>query len=395
MRKRVTIGLANKNHILELCPKEVVAILNEKEQAILETIRQNPFYSQQEIAESVGMSRSAVANSVSDLIRRNYLLGRAYVINDDAPVICIGGMNVDRKFYAQQELILKTSNPVTSSVSIGGVGRNIAENLGRLGENVLMLSRAGEDQDWELIKSASQAYMNLRQVEVSPDHATSSYTAVIDLDGEMSMALANMAVCDSMTVAWLEQYEALLLRAKAIVVDLNLPKESLAYLIELGKTHQLPLALIPVSAPKMAHLPKDLSGVEWLIVNQDESEIFFETPVSSAIDFHALADQWLTTGVKQVLVTRDAESMVYANQSGTKMELTPKKVVQMVDATGAGDSLSAGVLFGWLNDHTPEDILAFGLTNAYHTILSQDTVRKNLSRHTFLQERKELFPHES
>ncbi len=373
----------------------MVAILNEKEQAVLEVIRQCPFYSQQEIADQIGLSRSSVANLISDLIRRNYLLGRAYIINDETPIICIGGMNVDRKFYAQQDLILKTSNPVTSSVSIGGVGRNIAENLGRLGENVLMLSRAGEDQDWDLIKEASQAYINLRHVELAPDQATSSYTAIINLDGEMSMALANMAICDTMTVPWLKQYETLLSRAKALVVDLNLPQESLAYLIHLARERELPLAVIPVSAPKMVHLPKNLTGVEWLIVNQDESEFFFDTLVQTEQDFKELANRWLATGVKQVLVTRGAQTMVYANQTGVLKELTPKSVEQMVDATGAGDSLSAGVLFGWLNAYDPDESLAFGLTNAYYTILSSDTVRKNLSRHTFLQERKELFSHES
>ncbi|MBJ8350241.1 PfkB family carbohydrate kinase [Streptococcus zalophi] len=373
----------------------MILILNEKEQAVLELIRQHPFYAQQEIAEQIGLSRSAVANMISDLIRRNYLLGRAYIINDEVPVVCIGGMNVDRKFYAKQELILKTSNPVSSSVSIGGVGRNIAENLGRLGENVVMLSRAGDDQDWDLIKSASESYMNLRQVDICPEEATSSYTAIIDIDGDMSMALANMAICDGMTVSWLEQYENLLSRSKALVVDLNLPQESLVYLIKLARERNLALAIIPVSAPKMVNLPKDLTGVEWLIVNQDESEIFFDKSLGSSENLESLAKLWLQTGLKQVLITRGAKSMLYANQDGKRQVMTPKMVQQMVDATGAGDSLSAGILFGWLNEFSSQETLEFGLTNAYYTIQSQDTVRKNLSRQSFLQERKELFTHES
>ena len=365
--------------------------LSEKEQAILEVIRKLPFYSQQDIADALGMSRSALANNISDLIRRNYLLGRAYIINDDAPVICIGGMNVDRKFYASQALIQGTSNPVSSSVSIGGVGRNIAENLGRLGETVIMLSKAGNDHDWELIKSSSEAYINLRHVDVSPESSTSSYTAVIDVDGEMSIALANMAICDSMTVSWLQQHETLLSRAQALIVDLNLPQDSLTYLIELAKQKEVPLAIIPVSGPKMSHLPRELKGVEWLIVNQDESETFFGRQVNSEADFKDLAQLWLDCGVKQVLVTRGGKSMHYANQDGVSLEVEPKLVEHMVDATGAGDSLSAGVLFGWLNGHETKACLEFGLTNAYHTILSTDTVRKTLSRHQFLQERKELF----
>ena len=54
--------------------------LSEKEQAILEVIRKHPFYSQQDIADAVGMSRSALANNISDLIRRNYLLGRVIAL---------------------------------------------------------------------------------------------------------------------------------------------------------------------------------------------------------------------------------------------------------------------------------------------------------------------------
>lgn len=369
----------------------MILILNEKEQAVLEIIRQHPFYSQQEIAEKLGISRSAIANMVSELIRRNYLLGRGYIINDDVPVVCIGGMNVDRKFYAKNELVLKTSNPVSSSVSIGGVGRNIAENLGRLGEDIVMLSRAGNDQDWDLIKIASESYMNLRKVEISPNQATSSYTAIIDVSGDMSIALANMTICESMNVSWLEQYETLLSRSKALVVDLNLPKESLVYLIKLARERELALAIIPVSAPKMSNLPKNLKGVEWLIVNQDESEIFFNKSLKSNEDIEALANLWLQTGLKQVLITRGSRSMLYANQNGKRQFMTPQIVQQIVDTTGAGDSLSAGILFGWLNDFSLRETLEFGLTNAYYTIQSQDTVRKNLSRHSFLQERKELF----
>src|SRR5690625_2625254 len=67
-------------------------------------------------------------------------------------IACIGGMNVDRKFYAKDSLQYETSNPATSSVSVGGGARNIAENLGRLDERVRLFSVSGEDGDWEMIK---------------------------------------------------------------------------------------------------------------------------------------------------------------------------------------------------------------------------------------------------
>ena len=57
----------------------------------------------------------------------------------DSYVLCIGGMNVDKKVQLLENLVLETSNPVVSSLSAGGVSRNIAENLGRLGVPVKML----------------------------------------------------------------------------------------------------------------------------------------------------------------------------------------------------------------------------------------------------------------
>ena len=387
--------MENESHFKTLILSEVIPILKEKEQALLESSRQYPTNSQKEISEQVGISRLSVTDMTLEFNRCDYTLAKENTINNDMPVICIGGMNVDRKFYAKKELIMRTSNPVSSSVSIGGVGRNIAENLGRLGENVVMLSRVGDDQDWYLIKSTSESYMDLQHVEVCQAQETSTYIAIIDSDGDMSMALANMAICDSMTVSWLERYESLLSRSKALVVDLNLPQESLFYLIQLARKENLGLAIIPVSVPKMFNLPKNLTGVDWLIVNQNESEFFFDKPLDSGGDIEDLAKLWLETGLKQVLITRGAESMLYANHNGQRHFMTPKFIPQVIDTTGAGDSLSAGVLFGWLNYFDIQETLEFGLTNSYYTIQSQDTVRKNLSRYSFLQERRELFTHKS
>lgn len=103
--------------------------LNDNEQAVLERIRKDPYISQQDLAVEVGLSRPSVANIISGLIRKGYILGRAYVLNESEPVICIGGANVDQKFYIKNKAQLGTSNPVNVSQTVGGVARNIAETL--------------------------------------------------------------------------------------------------------------------------------------------------------------------------------------------------------------------------------------------------------------------------
>ena len=69
---------------------------------------------------------------ISGLIKKKYILGKAYIVNEEDSIICIGAANVDRKFYCDTDLQSMTSNPVKSTKSIGGVARNIAENLGDL-----------------------------------------------------------------------------------------------------------------------------------------------------------------------------------------------------------------------------------------------------------------------
>ncbi|MBF0698718.1 carbohydrate kinase [Streptococcus danieliae] len=370
-------------------------MLTEREREILDLIRQDPYQSQQELANQVGYSRSTVANLISSLVQKNYLRGRAYILEDSKSVVCIGGMNLDRKFYARERLQMGTSNPVGASLSVGGVGRNIAENLGRLEEDVLLLSLVGDDHDGEQLKALTQSYVNLKYVEKQSHHPTSSYVAILDEDGDMTLALANMTICDEMTPSWLSKYENLLLDAKGIVADLNLPKESLDYLIQLAREHGLQLAVVPVSAPKMKHLPQDLTGVEWLIVNLDESEAYLDLQLGDGVSKKDLTQAWLGHGLKQVLITDGVDTMVYAHQDGTYLELQPVKLEQVVDATGAGDALASGVIYGWLNGLAIQETLQLGLTNSYYTISSQDTVRPTLSKERLAKERKELFTNET
>jgi pseudouridine kinase len=103
-----------------------------KKDQLYQLIRANPFISQQDLAVELRLSRSAVAGHIAGLIRERRLLGRAYVLPDKRPVMCIGAANLDRKLRTIAAMQLGTSNPATAEEVYGGVARNIAENLARL-----------------------------------------------------------------------------------------------------------------------------------------------------------------------------------------------------------------------------------------------------------------------
>lgn len=103
-----------------------------KKEQLYQLIRANPFISQQDLAIELRLSRSAVAGHIAGLIRERRLLGRAYVLPDKRPIVCIGAANLDRKLRTLAPLQLGTSNPASAEEVFGGVARNIAENLTRL-----------------------------------------------------------------------------------------------------------------------------------------------------------------------------------------------------------------------------------------------------------------------
>lgn len=370
-------------------------MINRNEQRVLDVIENDPFISQKDIAEELNLTRSTVATIISSLTHKKYLLGRAYVVNKSNNIYCIGAMNVDRKFNLSEKMVLQTSNPAVSSVSVGGVVRNIAENLGRLNYDVSLFSLGGLDEDFNIIKTATEPYVNMQHVSQIPGFATGMYNAILDADGEMQLAIADMEINEEMSRTWISQYESILIQAELIVLDLNLPRETVEYLIDLSRSHQVDLFIIPVSGPKMNRLPEDLTGVDWLIVNQDESESFFNMKVESEEDFQELVDRWLATGLENVVITRGIESSAYGNQKGERLNLQPPVVDRVVDVTGAGDGYSSGIIMGHLEGLSPKESIQLGMTNSYHIIQGETNVRHELSNERLLKEKIQLFEKEN
>lgn len=366
-------------------------MLNSNELKVLQIIKENPFITQNDIGKELGLNRSTVATIISSLGEKNIILGRSYILKEEtSAVYCIGGINVDRKYNLIGDLVEGTSNPAHSQVFVGGVGRNVAENLGRLGHDPYMISVGGYDQDFEFIKKKSQDFINFQYVKQLHDYSTGSYSAVLNGEGEMQFAISVMEVLNEMDVKFISAFQTILKDAKLIVVDLNLPLETVEYLTEFSRSREIDLVIIPVSSPKMKNLPKSLDGVKWIIVNQDESESFFGVKIKSDEDFDNLIDSWLETGVEQVIVTRGKNYSVYGNNKGKRLKFFPPMTDNVIDVTGAGDSYSAGVIHGHLLGLSPEETIEYAMTNAFYTIQTDSTVREDLNKNKLEEQKNSL-----
>ncbi len=359
-----------------------VSDISRKEQ-VLEWICQNPFISQQELASRCGLSRSAVAGHIASLIREGRLLGRAYLLPAQAArnILCIGGANLDRKLRVLGAFQMATSNPVAQAESHGGVARNIAENLARLGCQTALLSAFGDDAAGLAMRNQLQGLgVDLDPSLVLQGQTSDSYSAVLDANGDMLLALAHMELVDALTPACLQERIGARQRAGMLCADMNLSAQSLTWLLQLGQ-QGTPLALIAVSQPKMARLPQDLRGLSLLILNLGELASLLGR---DALDEHEVEAAFAAVharGVAQLVLTRGAQGVLCSQGDGVQ-QLRAPALPQVVDVTGAGDAFAAAVCATLL--HSPQNLAQAcrnGVAAAAVTLQSARTVSLDIGPH--------------
>jgi pseudouridine kinase len=355
-----------------------VTELSKKDQ-LYELIRANPFISQQDLAVQLRLSRSAVAGYIAGLIRDRRLLGRAYVLPDNRPIVCLGAANLDRKLRSNATLKMGTSNPARQDESFGGVARNIAENLARLATPVSLITVIGDDSSGSaLLAHAEAAGIDTRGTLKLQGICTGTYTAVLDDHGEMMLALADMALYESLTPEFLATRQPQRMVGALTVADMNLPKETLASLLEDARRDAIPLVIVAVSQPKMARLPEDLRGLRLLILNQGELETRAGHALKTEADLLAACRLVQSQGAQDVIVTRGGTGVVYTSAGGIAHLEAPD--AHIVDVTGAGDAFSAAVC--WSMFHGSEDLLLAcrrGLRLSAMTLECEETVCPYLS----------------
>ncbi len=388
--KLITLNICLKNKQKFKVEFFVRYSLNDNEKKLFDLIKEDPFVSQQELAEKMNLSRPSVANLISGLVKKGYIHGKAYIVNDSNKIVCIGGANVDRKFHVKGKIQFGTSNPIASSQSAGGVARNVAENLGRLGFDVSLITASGVDAEWNFIEETSAAFMDLKEVISLSNGATGSYTAVIDQTGELVLAMADMDIYDEITPELLQPRLAKFIQAKCIVADLNLPADTLSFILQFAQGRNIPLVFITVSAPKMNRLPKKLHGLTWIITNRDETEAYFNIQLKDEDDLEEAVQMWLDTGAENVVITNGKKGALIGNKEQGTVHVPAMEITKVQDVTGAGDAFSAAVIYAWLEGEDLMTIGKAGTINSAKTIQTDYTVRQDLSREQLKHDMEEM-----
>ncbi|MXQ14110.1 carbohydrate kinase family protein [Microvirga makkahensis] len=289
-------------------------------------------------------------------------------------VTCIGGATVDRKYRAGKPVQLRTSNPVTSERSFGGVARNVAENIARLGVKSSLVSLLGRDEDGNAIRrDLMRLGIGTQHLATSGEHPTAEYVAILGPDGDLALGLADMAIFDSLSPSLLHQVWPET-SSSWVFADCNLPSPTLHDLLDLARRDARMLAIDAVSTLKVMRLPRDLNGVGLLFLNLDEAQAFLGHPSTSPRE---TATALLECGAARVVLTLGAGGLIAMDRTAfTSVASMPAKVV---DATGAGDALIGGTLAALFRGQSLAEAVRTGTVAAALTVECPHSVRPDLS----------------
>jgi pseudouridine kinase len=297
-------------------------------------------------------------------------------------VVVVGGINLDTLARIEAATVRGSSNPGRTIAAPGGVGRNVAENLARLGSPVRMVGAVGHDHAGDLLMSGlAQLDIDTSRVRRAPDLRTGTYTAVLGSDGDLDVGVADMAATESVVPADLGG--SLLADASWLVLDGNLRTDTIAHGLRLAAARGVPVALDPVGVAKAARLGP-IPGVHTFSPNAAELAAW-----SGTADRDRAIARAHEQGVEVVWLRNGAEgSMVYRpGAAPVRIALPPAEVV---DVTGAGDAMLAAYVHRMRAGDEVEDAAWFGAAAAWLTVGSPSAVRADLTETLVRTTLKEL-----
>ncbi len=360
--------------------------MTKRERQILEIIKENPMISQNDIGEKLDITRSSVGVHITNLINKGHIKGRGYILTLDEYVTVIGGANVDIIGYPRDSLNEYDSNPGKINTSCGGVGRNIAENLSRLGIDTRLITAIGNDYNGELIKrNASLTDIDIVNSIIVENGRTATYLAILNRDHDMNLAISDMDIVDYISPEFIGEKRNIIENSKLTVLDTNLREDSLEYILTNIRQDYFVDTVSTVKAKKIREL---LPYIHSLKPNEYEASLLSGIEIDSDEKAIEAGKALIAKGVKRVFLTRGDKGLVYFDKDRViRVESSPLKVE---NATGAGDAFIAGLAFSQYMDYSIEDTLYTAVGASRITVKDINTISDRMTLENILKEKEEI-----
>jgi len=273
-------------------------------------------------------------------------------MSNQPKITIIGAANIDLIGYPKEKLIYKDANIGTLETILGGVGRNIAENLSRLGFKVEFLSVL-----------------------------TSVFMAILDNQNDLALGLTAMNIFNDIPDSFILNNLNIIGQNDYCVLETNMPTRILELVTnELPNTH---FALDAVSGKKALKAKTILNKITILKCNLLEAELLSGIKVNNERGYRDLVMHFIDLGVKKVFISLGKNGVVYGDAKGFyKIDID---FIKPVNTIGAGDSFMAGLLYGELQKFNIHKMVQFANACAGITIQNKNTVNPEINEKLILK----------
>lgn len=211
--------------------------LTEREKEILGMLRNNPMISQEELAELMGVTRSAAAVHISNLIKKGHILGRGYVFNDKSPVFVAGPVFMEIDAF-------KTSRSEEQvDIKIGGKGYGIAGNLSSLGVPVSFVTVLGRDEWGKTVTENLREYGVDTKYLLSQREFPTPRRVILRSDSDVAKVVTDSRALDKLGSESLRSLTPAVKASRAVLLDAAMPLEMLQYFTCLAGENEIPACL--------------------------------------------------------------------------------------------------------------------------------------------------------
>jgi len=287
-------------------------------------------------------------------------------------MLVIGACNIDLIGISKNELIPHESNIGEIRIALGGVAKNIATDLFYLGADVAFVTLIGEDYFAGLQKKELEELGIEFSRSFFKKTLSSTYLAVHDHDGDMSVAINDMRAFEKLTAKDFEEIEAYIETFDILVMDTNLNQTALEYLIR--RFSEKIIYVDGVSQTKVSRIKNVLQHIDLLKLNKYELNSLLE---ATNCDIIQGVKRLNGLGLKNCLVSSANEPITYNIDTNIYQSITHKNS-NIRSTMGAGDALFAGVIYALTRNKNMHEAVNFGKIVASKTLEVYEASNKEI-----------------
>ncbi|MBR2758579.1 MAG: bifunctional hydroxymethylpyrimidine kinase/phosphomethylpyrimidine kinase [Exiguobacterium sp.] len=288
-------------------------------------------------------------------------------------IAVIGKVFVDIKGTSFAPLHKDAKNVGDITFSNGGTGRNVAQNLGVLGNDVRFVSTVTNDQiGIGVLEELRCMNVNVDGVDMLDDNGMGMWLAVMDNNGDLQTSISKQPDEARREEAILRQIDTVFEESDAVAIDLDLSVNVLNETIELCREMDLPLYGVCGHLSVIERNRHLLQGFTGFICSREEAEILSDMSIVTVDDALRVAEVLALKGAPLTIVTMSELGAVYVDLRSNEQGHVPTTKVKVADSTGAGDSFFSAVISELMKQHSIEEALRLGMRVAAKVIASHE-----------------------